>query len=256
MKLFRIGQNSKIEIIQEESYRNREVGGFGEVTLQEFITNYPELIPSAEIDNLNPPKFLVITSEASLSLGSMDILLIDDKGIPTVVETKLEDNRETRRAVLAQGLEYLAHLKSEWPAERFFEEATKFWAKRNIDLESVTEEKLGFGLDDDFLQKITSNINSNKMRLIIVSDKIPSELKRLMEFINDASNFDVFGMEVKFFASKEQDYKILVPHLVGFTETTKERKQRTPNVIQKIDEEAFFNEVSKLGPEAVSIMYP
>lgn len=171
MKLFRISDDRKIDVIQEYSYRNQEVGGFGEVTLQELLTDYPELIPSEEISADDPPKFLVIRREAGVTAGSIDILLIDHNGVPTVVETKLIDNREIRRSVLAQGVEYLAHIKTEWTAERFLEEGREFWRTRQTDIEAEALKRLEVPFDDELIGKITSNTNQNKMRLIIASDR-------------------------------------------------------------------------------------
>lgn len=238
MRLFRILDGKNIEVIEEESYRNKEIGGFGESTLQEILCEYPEIIPGEEINKQNSPQFLVIRREAGVTAGSIDLLLIDGEGIPTVIETKLIDNREIRRSVLAQGLEYIAHLKSEWNSKRIIEEGRQFWSARGGDFEIEFVNRLGFSITDDFLRKIDSNLNTNKIRLLIVADEIPSELTRIIEFLNDASQFDVFGIEVRLFASKDKKYKMLAPHLIGFTETTKEKKEK--NSI-RWDKERFFN---------------
>lgn len=227
MKLFRITDDKNIEVIQEYSYRDNDVGGFGEVTMQELLTDYPELIPSEEINTEDPPKFLVIKREAGVTAGSIDLLLVDHKGVPTVIETKLIDNREIRRSVLAQGVEYLAHLKTEWTSQRIYEEGQEFWLARDSDIDNEALKRLEVSFDEEFLEKITSNINQNKMRLIISADKIPPELRRIIEFLNDASAFDIFGIEIGYFAAKDNKYRILVPHLVGYSETTKERKLKS-----------------------------
>ena len=224
MKLFHISNTNQIEVIDQASYRDESAGGFGEVTLQELIADHPELIPGDDINPSDPPRFLVIRSEAGVTAGSMDILLIDHKGIPTVVETKLIDNREIRRSVLAQGVEYLAHLKTEWSAQRMIDEGRAYWSDRKGSLDSQAMDRLGFALDGDFLERIDSNIGSNRMRLIIASDEIPPELKQIIEFLNDASDFDIYGIEVQLFSGKDGNRKILAPRLVGLTEAARERK--------------------------------
>ena len=107
----------------------------------------------------------------------MDILLIDHQGVPTVVEAKLIDNREIRRSVLAQGMEYLAHLQSEWTPERMFEEGRKFWADREGDFETEIQKRLKVSLQEEFADRITANLRNSRMRLIIASDQIPPELR-------------------------------------------------------------------------------
>jgi hypothetical protein len=227
LKLFHISNTNEIEVIDQASYRDESAGGFGEVTMQELIVDHPELIPSDDINPSDPPRFLVVRSEAGVTAGSMDILLVDDKGIPTVVETKLIDNREIRRSVLAQGVEYLAHLKTEWTAQRMVDEGRVFWNERKGDLDTQAVQRLGRQLDADFLARIDSNIGSNRMRLIIASDEIPPELKQIIEFLNDASDFDIYGIEVRLFTGKDTNRKILAPRLVGLTETARERKGST-----------------------------
>jgi len=219
--------------------------------MQELLTDYSELIPSDEISTDDPPKFLVIRREAGVTAGSIDILLIDHNGIPTVVETKLIDNREIRRSVLAKGVEYLAHIKTEWTAERFLEEGRNFWSERHSNIEAKALERLGSSFDNDFLNKVTANINQNKMRLIIASDKIPPELRRIIEFLNDASVFDIFGVEMRYFAAKDNNYRILAPHLVGLSETTKDRKAKNTS---KWDYDRFFETIqSNCSSDKVNI---
>ncbi len=192
----------------------------------------------------------------------MDILLIDHKGIPTVVETKLIDNREIRRSVLAQGVEYLAHLKTEWNAQRMIDEGRAYWSHRKGNLDTQAVERLGIALDGDFLERIDSNIGSNRMRLIIASDEIPPELKQIIEFLNDASDFDIYGIEVQLFSGKDSNRKILAPRLVGLTEAARERKSSSTGsrwtyerFIEELQREssseavAFADELLRFGEE-------
>lgn len=252
MRLFKITDKKEIEIIEEYSYRDFSIGGFGEITLQDLITNYPEMIPSKDIDPNDPPRFLVIKTEAGLTAGSIDILIVDHNGVPTVVEVKLMDNRDMRRNVLAQGIEYLSLLKMEWDAERFAEEGEHFWRSRNSDLDTEARRRFGFSLDEEFLHKIDANIHSNKLRLIIAADAVPRELRRIMEFLNETAAFDIWGVEIRLFAAKGSGRKILAPKAVGLTETTKEQKSRSGT---RWDDERFFDvlvqEVS--SPEVVNL---
>lgn len=55
------------------------------------------------------------------------------------------------------------------------------------------------------------------MRLLFVADEIPSELKRVVEFLNEAmGDVDVFAVEVKQYVS--DDDEAYVPRLYGQTE--------------------------------------
>jgi len=248
MRLFRISSD-EVEPIPERSYRDTQVSGFGESTLEQFLVEHPEVIPGEEIDPEDPPRFMVIRSQASVTPGSIDILLVDHKGIPTVVEAKLVDNREIRRTVLAQGVEYLAHLRKEWTPDRMFEEGREFWNKRGLDFETEALKRLGLSFEGEFVDKVAANLDGNRMRLIIASDGIPSELRTVVEFLNETSSFEVYGLEVRFFATEEESHRILAPRIVGFTERARKRPRG-----ERWNAERFFLALEQTGaPQEVDL---
>jgi len=93
-----------------------QVEGFhSEDELVALIEKYPEIIPSKEIVGEETADdfslhFMVLKREAGVAPGSIDLLLLDNQAIPTVIEAKLHANREIRRTVIGQGLEYVADL--------------------------------------------------------------------------------------------------------------------------------------------------
>ena len=245
MRLLRIS-GDHVEVIPERSYRDRDVGGFGESTLQELLVAHPEIIPSEEMDADDPPRFMVIKAEAGVTLGSLDILMIDQKGVPTAVEVKLVDNREMRRMVLAQGVEYLAHLQGEWTPERMLEEGQAFWSERKSNFETESQKRLGIPFDGEFTERIAANLDGNRLRLIIAGDRIPSELRTVIEYLNEASIFEVYGLEVRLCATGEESDLILAPQLVGFTQRAQERKRSRTST--RWDKERFFTALAETSP--------
>jgi hypothetical protein len=254
MNLFRI-REGHVETIPERSYRDEEVGAKGEATLEQFLVDHPEIIPGQEMDSEFPPTFVVIQSQAGVTPGSMDILMVDNEGVPTIIETKLIDNREIRRSVLAQGLEYLAHLQTEWSSERMKTTAEKFWSARNQVFDVVAEKRFQTTLDESFWNRVQVNLQSGKMRLIIAADKIPPELRTVIEFLNETAIFDVYGMEVQFFAEGLTGDQILVPHILGSTERIQERKRTRARQIGRWNEERFFETVQLEHQENVEIAH-
>ena len=215
----------RFKSISKQSYRNKEIGNFGEKILQDLLIDFPELIPSDYINPEEPPIFIVVRNEAGVTAGSMDILLLDQYAVPTVVETKLIDNREVRRSVVAQGIEYLSHLQTEWSGDRFLEEAKEYWNKKEKALEQLVQEKWGREFDSLYLSQLQSNIDTANMRLIIAADSIPSELRRMIEFLNNTSKFEILGLEVALYSDeKDPENKYLIPTLLGVSEQTRERK--------------------------------
>ncbi len=104
------------------------------------------------------------------------------------------------------------------------EEGRNFWTNRQGDFDAEAVRRLGFPCEGDFLERIDGNIHANRMRLIIASDEIPTELSQIIEFLNEASEFDIYGIEVTLFTGKSKGQRILAPRLVGLTESSRERK--------------------------------
>ena len=238
----------RFKSISKQSYRNEKIGGFGEKSLQDLLIDFPELIPSDYINPEEPPIFIVVRNEAGVTAGSMDILLLDQYAVPTVVETKLIDNREIRRSVLAQGIEYLSHLQTEWSSDRFLEEAKEYWAKKEKAFEQLVQEKWGKEFDLHYLSQLQSNIDTANMRLIIAADSIPSELRRMIEFLNNTSKFEILGLEVILYSDeKDLENKYLIPTLLGASEQIRDSKKKSRSQWSK---ERFFEAVEEnLSPE-------
>jgi type I site-specific restriction endonuclease len=73
---------------------------------------------------------VLIKTEAGVTKGSIDVLLLGDDGVLTIVEAKLSENtREIRRMMIAQAIEYAAQLYSEWDSNRIQSEGEKYWRK-------------------------------------------------------------------------------------------------------------------------------
>ena len=242
MSIIHISKGS-FKLISKQSYRNKEIGGFGEKSLQDLLIDFPELIPSDYINPEEPPIFVVVRSEAGITAGSMDILLLDQYAVPTVIETKLIDNREIRRSVLAQGIEYLSHLQTEWSGDRFLEEAKEYWAKKEKAFEQLVQEKWGKEFDSPYISQLQSNIDTANMRLIIAADSIPSELRRMIEFLNNTSKFEILGLEVALYSDeKDLENKYLIPALLGASEQTRDRKKKSRS---QWSEARFFEAVEE-----------
>jgi hypothetical protein len=249
MSIIHISKGS-FKSISKQSYRNKKIGGFGEKSLQDLLIDFPELIPSDYINPEEPPIFIVVRSEAGVTAGSMDILLLDQYAVPTVVETKLIDNREIRRSVLAQGIEYLSHLQTEWSGDRFLEEAKAYWAKKEKAFEQLVQEKWGKEVESLYLSQLQSNIDTANMRLIIVADSIPSELRRMVEFLNNTSKFEILGLEVALYSDeKDPENKYLIPTLLGASEQARDSKKISRS---QWSEARFFEAVEEsLSPEVI-----
>jgi hypothetical protein len=83
-----------------------EFGGEqGEKTLEKLLEESPDLLPTEE-----DKPVLFFRSQVSLGSNAVDLLGVDADGAIVIVECKLEANREVRRGVVGQILEYAGQL--------------------------------------------------------------------------------------------------------------------------------------------------
>lgn len=85
--------------------------GLRESWLRDAIFENPDLvIGPCRAAGLTDDEWYAWKREYGVEVGSIDVLLLSAQGRIAVVETKLASNPDLRRRVLAQALDYLAHL--------------------------------------------------------------------------------------------------------------------------------------------------
>ena len=217
---------AKVFSLHEGELTEVQVEGFhSEEELVRLLEDHPKLIPADEIAGEalkdGPPlQFMVLKREAGVTPGSIDLLLIDNQAVPTVVEAKLRANREIRRAVLGQGLEYVADL-----ATRNARELWEIAGKDLSDFKALWGTPEGEMDEETFLSLVEENLAQGHIRLIILADELLPETRKVIEFLNRYSNLLVFGMEVKRIPIDEEG-KVIIVDLIGPSEKDRARKQR------------------------------
>lgn len=224
-------------------FRSMREGLFGktlEDALQTFFENYPQIIPGKQIDpgSNDPPRFVLLRREMPVGGLSLDHLLVDQRGILTLVETKLFQNPESRREVIGQIIEYAANATEFWSGGIARQKATEFWNNQNPskELDEVLQKDLGGELDiDNFWKKVEENLKNGKMRLIIATDELRPEVRRMIEYLNnEMQNAEVLGLELKFYG-EETNSMVLVPRLVGQSQSAIDKKGSGRNVKWTVD---------------------
>ncbi|MDP6379763.1 MAG: hypothetical protein QF662_00340, partial [Phycisphaerae bacterium] len=101
-------QDGRLRSLLSRSLRDGLLGTTLEDALQKLIEEYPQIIPGSQISpgSDDPPRFVLLCREMAVEDWSLDFLLVDQHGIPTLVEAKLIQNPESRRAVVGQIIEY------------------------------------------------------------------------------------------------------------------------------------------------------
>ena len=159
-----------------------------EIIFQNLIKKYPDLIPGDQINSENPRRWLFVGEEVyfpTLEGGGLklDLLFLDQNGIPTLVELKKANNPDLKKDVVAQILEYGANilLSMDYRDIRERVEANNdISVSEYLDKEEIDEEK--------FWEEVHNNLKAEKMRLLVIEEDIPYKLQNIIEFINRNMN--------------------------------------------------------------------
>jgi hypothetical protein len=242
--IFVIKEDDQLVEMTEQSYDSEDL-------LQELLAKYPNLLAGDQINIDSPRRWLLVSreinvpdSEDSYGRFSLDHLFLDQDGIPTLVEVKRSSDTRIRREVVGQMLDYAANAVVYWPIEVIIAkfEATIENTEREPD--EVLEKFLDTEADpEDFWQKVKTNLTAGKIRMVFVADKIPSELRRVVEFLNEQMDpAEVLAIEVKQYTG--ENLKTLVPRVIG---QTQEAIQKKGGVLsgRQWDEISFFEHIAK-----------
>jgi hypothetical protein len=239
-KIFIINQNKLTELNETE---------FGdEDQFQQLLEDYPNLISGTQINPENPRKWILIDREAGIpseqngsNVWSIDHLFLDQDGIPTLVEVKRSTDTRIRREVVGQMLDYAANAVAYWSIEEIQNKFEKYCSDKDVDSETEIME-FADNVDNinEFWDRVDTNLKAGKIRLLFVADKLPKELIRIIEFLNNQmSPAEVLGLELRHFTSDK--IKTLVPRIVGKTASAEVKKGIRQN--RHWDKTSFIKEL-------------
>ena len=210
-KIYIRNASGELEPVTEERFKSEEL-------LQELIGQHPELLAGEQMRPDDPLRWILIRREMPIEGWAVDHLLIDQYSRPTLVEVKRGVSREIRRTIVGQMLDYAATAASVWSERdmrRIFEESS-----------DNPDDEIGHlvGGDDEpdidgFWEQVATNLDANRLRLLFVADEIPTELERVVKFLNAQTrdNLEVLAVEVKQYPG--QFGQALVSRVIGQVDT-------------------------------------
>jgi hypothetical protein len=90
---------------------------------------------------------------------------------------------------------------------------------------------------EGFWQIVKTNLQAGRVRMVFVADEIPSELRRIIEFLNEQMDpAEVLGLEVHQYVG--QGNTVLVPRVVGLT--AEAEKAKTVRQSRTWDRQSFL----------------
>jgi uncharacterized DUF497 family protein len=245
------GEDELVEMA-EQPYDSEDI-------LQALIAKFPSLLAGDQYGTDAPRRWLLIGREAALpdtkdggGRWSVDHLFFDQDAVPTLVEVKRSSDTRIRREVIGQMLDYAANAVVYWPIERLREIFIRQAERAGRDPEQLVADAAGPETDvEEFWEQAGENLRAGKIRLVFVADQIPSELRRVIEFLNSQMIAEVLGIEVKQYVG--EGVKTLVPRVIGQTAEVEARKGRRSLTSsgRRWDEESLFADLeAKRGADA------
>ena len=198
---------------------------------QALLENHPELLGGGQLrPDGEPLRFLLVQREAGIrdsavsgNRWSIDHLFIDQHGTPTLVEVKRSTDTRVRREVVGQLLEYAANATAWWEPGLMEQMSRGLYAEN---YEVVMREFLGDSDASQFWIEADERLASGRIRLLFVADRVPSELRTLIEFLDEKlDGIEVAGVEIVHYGVGDQ--QAYVPRVVGQSERARSKRQRS-----------------------------
>ena len=153
-----------------------------EAELHDLVEANPQMLPLA-----GSPRLFVLGREVQLGSGYADIVAVEASGRPVIVEVKLAQNPEARRAIIAQVLSYAAFLQGsevksleQGPLRSVLDNA-----KHATILEAVKAQDQEDAVDSDtFVDSLQEYLTNGRFRLVLILDRISAELERVIAYLD------------------------------------------------------------------------
>lgn len=195
-----------------------------ESDLQRLIADHSALLGGCTSENEGSEcKLLLIKremgvpdQEAGNDRWSMDHFFVDQTGVPTLVEVKRSRNGQLRREVIGQLLDYAANGSAYWSIADIRARFQQQWGIDQAQEEMANFLGEQFASEDDFWREVELNLSRGHIRLVFVAEKLPPQLKRVIEFLNEQmKEVEVLGIELQHFTEGGQ--RAIAPSVVGRT---------------------------------------
>jgi hypothetical protein len=251
-RIYLLQDDGSLQAMDEVAYDSEDL-------LQRLLERYPDLLAGDQMNEAEPRRWLLVSREMGVpdaegggSRWSLDHLFLDQDAVPTLVEVKRSGDTRIRREVVGQMLDYAANAVVHWPVETL---RASFIANNEDADQQIVELIRDTNADPDvetFWRNVKTNLQAGRIRMVFVADRIPAELRRVIEFLNEQMDpAEVLAVEVRQFVGDH--LKSLVPKVVGRTAAA-ERKQASTVRAEQWTEERFFEALAQnAGPTAVTV---
>ena len=224
-----------------------------EIEIQSLIARFPDMIGDDGDLLMICREAAIADTEGGSGRWSLDNLFVTRAGVPVLVEVKRATDTRIRREVVGQMLDYAANAVKHWPAGEMARSFSARCSAEALDADLVLADFLGTEETGGiFWERVDANLKAGKLRLLFVADRIPPELARVVEFLNEQMQAEVLAVELSWFTAAGGT-RALVPRVIGATQRAEAQKQRASSMPHRewtLDE--WINEVPRQYGEAAA----
>ena len=240
MRVMRLTSSMLIRRVGSGSWHTPQTTAYtNEAELRDLLAETPSLLPGID------ERPTAAGTEMPLSgTGQADVVIVDASGDITVVECKLAANPEIRRRVVGQLLAYSSAI---WQMsfEEFDDAFRRSQAKRSLFDALVC----GNDLDErEFRAAVDDNLQNGSMRLIIATDEITDELKRIVSYLNSHTTTHVEFLALEMRRAVDEAVEVLLPAIYG--EESAREKKRSGSRGQRLGRETLLASIREESPLA------
>jgi hypothetical protein len=254
--IFLIHPDNSLAELQQAPFASEDL-------LQKLLADHPSLLGSTGNASsrvlLIRREFGVPESDGGTDRWSLDHLFVDNEGVPVLVEVKRASDTRSRREVVAQMLDYAANGVVYWPIDRMISAFRDNPDGLDPDPDARLAAFLDSGDPDAFWRQVEANLRAGRIRLVFVADRIPAELRRIVEFLNEQMRpAEVLALELEQFVNPD-GFRTLVPRLFGNTQRAEASKsiKEVPQPISELEwldilQDKKGKEIRKCAEEAIN----
>ncbi len=199
--------------------------------LQRLLERNLHLLPTSQISPEKQLRWLLVKREMPVinpASGapdwSIDFLLLDQEGVPTLVECKRRDDPRSKCEVIGQMIKYAANGLHYWTAAELHRHAQNTAGAEAILNEALTQLTCADITASEFFERAEENMKRSRMRLIFFLEESPFELRSMVEFLNGQfKETEVLIVEARQYSYGEN--RLVIPWVFGFTERARAAKK-------------------------------
>jgi hypothetical protein len=186
-------------ILEGKRWKNQEK------ILQKYLAKYPYLLQGP-----NDMPLILVACEVQLDSGDVDIFLVNNQGLPVLVEVKLKKNPQSSREVIGQIIEYVSSIT----LLKFDELNSRVDHRLEKVLREISNNETDYKIKREYFER---KLENQEFRLILAVDALKNVLLRSWLYESAHTTNDVRLVEIKHYSINDKEDLLFSNHLISQT---------------------------------------